>query len=312
MSKRVSIYVPAEIKQTFAMVQADSPRPTADESTAPTTDAAEAEEASALVKASKTGEGEVETYSEECKRFDAKCPCCHCVAMRDALKRVAFLKTDEGQRRLQMKQHFKSFILDMNAMTHVRKQIECKLLGKQKPDSHTSFPVSITSVERIDGNCMCLNWFVHDETDVAHYEIYVDKRLRKRVFNPKQTSTVVLDVNMKQQHRICLKAVPIKGLGRHGDPIDKIIAEVCSRRMNNTLKGEVFCHCVKKLDKVKQRYKSRNKCDAVDFWKVSTYIYIPACECQEECDCDCLPPTEPAPSGCCSQSPPPAAGNGCA
>ncbi|EDW00584.1 uncharacterized protein LOC6561334 [Drosophila grimshawi] len=230
---------------------------------------------SALVKLSMT-----DLFSDGCERYKKDCCCCHCVAVRKALRQAAYLQTPEGKERTQLKMHLKSFFMDINAMTHVRRTIEARLHGNKEPTPSPtkSFPITITDVEPIDEHCMSIDWYLHDDSMVTHYEIYVDNRRRKRIFNPLVTSTVLLDVDMKRSHKIRMRAMPKKCASSNTDPMDKLVRDVCCGGLNNILDSDYFCQCANKskMEKIKVHYK-RNSCQVlVDFWKDSEFFYIPS------------------------------------
>ncbi|KAH8413641.1 hypothetical protein KR222_002540 [Zaprionus bogoriensis] len=219
-----------------------------------------------------------------CERYKEDCCCCHCVAVRCALKRAAFLRTPEGQRRLELKLHMKNFLMDINAMAHVRKIIEARLHDYEEPfpSPHASFPMSITKVSRIDRHCLSIEWFNHEDSDnsIDYYEIYVDKRRHKRIFNPKLTRSVLLDVDARRQHNILMRAVAKMGRGVCISPADLIIKEYCNGNMDQVFNGDPLCSCGK-------QNRSR-RMSLVEFWKPSEFLYMPVCKCTGNCDCDCF------------------------
>ncbi|XP_030375497.1 uncharacterized protein LOC115624794 [Scaptodrosophila lebanonensis] len=229
--------------------------------------------------------------SDGCQRYDKTCSCCHCVEMRHAHKRVAFLRTPEGKRRLEMKMCAKNLFMDICAMAHVRNYILNRLHGTKElhPSPRVSYPVSISNVERLDSNSLIVDWYVHDPENVRHYDIYVEGRLAKRIYSPDQTTTIILDVDVRQTQRLRMRAVPFKGGRTCSNIIDTIVREVCCVGMENIMKGGYFCECLKSRDAVKQFYKKNSCKSMVDFWKDSEFLYMPACTCEEPCDCECFP-----------------------
>ncbi|KAH8298421.1 hypothetical protein KR044_002443 [Drosophila immigrans] len=299
--KRVSIASPDEVEASnSARGSMASQRPTATLPNSPGTsegDAQSAAKAPSEIKTELTDESEVvkstqddKPFSDDCERYKQDCCCCHCVAVRCAIKRAAFLRTPEGKKRLEMKMHMKSFIMDINALTHARCRIENQLDSSKEslPSPHDGYPVSITKVKRIDARCLSVDWYIHDEDYVDHYEIYVDKNLMKRVLNPKLKCTIVLDVNARTAHKILMKALPKKVADSDPNPIDLLIRDVCCGNMANL--SDYFCKCGKQteMEKIEKDYK-KNKCQTlVDFWKPSEFLYTPVCSCPGNCDCDCF------------------------
>ncbi|XP_034477393.1 uncharacterized protein LOC117783931 [Drosophila innubila] len=302
MSKRVSIATPEEMgEEQRATISSKSPTASPPksprmssasppESQAKAADETKATSDSALVKSNT--EEEVEPFSDDCERYQKDCCCCHCVAVRCALKRAAFLRTPEGKRRLEMKMHMKSFFMDINALTYARRRIDNQLDDSQDsmPSSRDGYPASITKVKRIDSRCLSVDWFIHDVDYVDHYEIFVDNRRHKSVFNPHLTCTILLDVNAKTSHKILMKALPRKGSGSNPNPIDQLVCDVCCGRMDRVLKGDYFCQCDKQTEmgRIKKKYEKNNCQTLVDFWKPSEFFYTPVCSCPGNCDCDCF------------------------
>lgn len=242
---------------------------------------------SALVKLSMT-----DLFSDGCERYTKDCCCCHCIAVRRALRQAAFLKTPEGKQRLELKMHLKNLLMDINSITATRDTIQNRLHGTKEypPPATKSFPITITHVAPISSSCMSIEWYLHDDSNIVHYEIYVDNARRKRVFNPQLTSTVVLDVDMKRTHKIRMRAVPRKCLGARANPIDRLVRDVCCGGLDRILEADYFCDCAKKneLEKIKENYKKNSCQKLVDFWKDSEFLYIPICDCRGACTCDCF------------------------
>ncbi|KAH8355018.1 hypothetical protein KR093_004020 [Drosophila rubida] len=249
---------------------------------------------SAVVKSSQDEKtpSDFEPFSDDCERYKEDCCCCHCVAVRCAIKRAEFLRTPEGKKRLEIKRHMQSFFMDINALTCAKQRIDNQLDDSKPslPSPLDGYPVSITKVQRIDARCLSIEWHIHDLDYVDHYAIYVDGKRLKRVFDPKLNSTILLDVNARTSHKILLKALPRKGQGSDADPVDLLIRDVCCGNMEKLLKGDYFCQCGKQteMEKIEKDYK-KNKCQTlVDFWKPSDFLYTPICSCPGNCDCDCF------------------------
>ncbi|KAM8713783.1 hypothetical protein ACLKA7_014020 [Drosophila subpalustris] len=309
MSKRVSIAEPEEMAGRSSARSSKSPTasppksPRASTESPPETQEKAADETttkasedSALIKSNTDNtegeEGDKETFSDDCERYQKDCCCCHCVAVRCALKRAAFLRTPEGRKRLEMKMHMKSFFMDINALTYARGRIENQLDGSKSslPSSRDGYPVSITKVKRIDSRCLSVDWFIHDVDYVDHYEIFVDNRRHKSVFNPRLSCTILLDVNARTSHKILMRALPRKLSGSNPNPIDQLVCDVCCGRMDKVLKGDYFCQCAQQteMQRIQKKYKKNNCQTLVDFWKPSEFLYTPVCACPGNCDCDCF------------------------
>ncbi|KAH8391508.1 hypothetical protein KR215_005964 [Drosophila sulfurigaster] len=308
MSRRVSIATPEETTVSNSSRPSTSSKARASKSPTATPpksprasegDAQSAAKAAAETKTDATDESAAaksaqddKPFSDDCERYKEDCCCCHCVAVRCAIKRAAFLRTPEGKRRLEMKMHMKSFFMDINAMTYARCRIENQLdeTKESLPSPHDGFPASITKVKRIDVRCLSVDWYIHDLDHVDHYEIFVDNKRMKSIYNPRLKCTILLDVNARTSHKILLKAQPMKGATSDPSPIDLLIRDVCCGNMENLLKGDYFCQCGKQteMEKIEKEYK-KNKCQTlVDFWKPSEFLYTPVCSCPGNCDCDCF------------------------
>lgn len=231
-------------------------------------------------------------FPDGCDRYNKDCCCCHCYAVKRALRHAAFLCSPEGKRRRQMKLQMKDFFMDINAITATHQRVNNMLNGTRQypPPATRSFPISIVHVTPMTKDSMFIEWYQHDDAYVTHYEIYVDDSLVKRIFCPDITSTVVLDVNMKSTHHIRMKAVPRKGLGSKASRIDKLVRDVCCGKLSKVLEADYFCECAKKsqLDKAKEQYSSNSCQMLVDFWKDSEFIYVPLCRCKNDCMCECF------------------------
>ncbi|KAH8308789.1 hypothetical protein KR059_001783 [Drosophila kikkawai] len=205
------------------------------------------------------------TYQEECK-------CHHCQDMRRAVRRVEYFQSPEGQKRMESKLLAKNFFMDLCALSKVRKEIQADLYGTRKhPSSRVSYPVSICGACRLDGGSLTLNWFTHDLDCVDHFEFFVDDKRSKSVFNKRATSTVLIDVNASTEHRLKMRAVPVRGCGPQDSPVDKLMSEVAAGHMRNVRQGQLFASCLKFLDAQPQR-------SLVDFWTDSEFLYLPTCD----------------------------------
>lgn len=222
-------------------------------------------------------------FSDDCVRFKECCPCCHCAAVRCAIKKASFYLTPQGQRQLQAQRDMKNFFMDINAMSEVRWRIEAKLHGRKDPfpSPQKGFPICLTEVKRLDKMCLCLTWYIHDNDNIKHYEICVDGRHKKIVHDPQQTKTILVDVNATCNHKIIMRAVPKTG-GKSAQA-DRLVQILCCE---GGLQHAFSC----KEDPSKQAQdcgpgKDERK-NLLEFWRPSQFFYMPQCKCQDECDCD--------------------------
>lgn len=247
-------------------------------------------------------------FSDDCERFQQECPCCHCVAVRSAIKKATYFVTPEGQKRLQMKRDVKNFFMDINAMSRVRWGIQAKLYGTKEPYPCplTAFPIGITSVRRVDDRCLAISWYVHDDDSVGHYEILIDGKLKKRIYNPQQTSAILLDVVACCPHKIIMRTFPRNDINLSES--DALIKILCLFGMNKVLnickptastpagtKKKCLCEEMNTVEeeepveeekpKGEQNSKQNARQNLMEFWKPSEYIYMP-CNCKKECFCD--------------------------
>lgn len=222
-------------------------------------------------------------FSDDCVRFKECCPCCHCTAVRCAIRKASFYLTPQGQRHLEAKRDMKNFFMDINAMSEVRWGIEAKLYGTKDPfpSSQLGFPICITEVKRLDKMCLCLTWYIHDYDNIGHYEICVDGRRKKIVHNPQQTKTILVDVNATCNHTIIMRAVPkVNPKTAQGERLVQILC--CEGGLQHAFSCKEdplkeAQHCGAGRDERK---------NLMEFWKPCEFFYIPQCKCQDECDCD--------------------------
>ncbi|KAH8237173.1 hypothetical protein KR038_006029 [Drosophila bunnanda] len=204
-----------------------------------------------------------------CRTFQEECKCHHCQDMRRAVKRVEFFQSPEGQKRMEAKLLSKNFFMDLCALSKVREEIQANLYGTQThPPSRVSYPVSICGASRLDGGSLTLTWFTHDLECVDHFDFFVDDRPSKSVFNKRATTTVLIDVNASQVHRLKMRAVPERGYGAEASQVDKLMSEVAAGHMRNVRQGQLFARCLKFLDAEPQR-------SLVDYWTDSEFLYMP-------------------------------------
>ncbi|XP_022230796.2 uncharacterized protein LOC111079800 [Drosophila obscura] len=209
--------------------------------------------------------------------YDERCSCCHCVHMRHAVKQAEFLASDEGKCRQQLKLAAKNFFLDICAMSAVRERILNDLhgTGPQRPSPRISYPLAITSARRMDKRSLALEWFVHDYTDIAHYEIYVDNVLCRSIYNPRTLSTVLLDINVSKPHKLRMRPIPVQGRAPGAKPEDKMVQQLREVGLASAT-TDTLCQCLKQQEQ-QQQQQERRKCKSMlDFWTDSEYLYLPA------------------------------------
>lgn len=223
-------------------------------------------------------------FSDDCVRFKECCPCCHCKAVRCAIRKASFYLTPQGQRQLEAKRDMKNFFMDINAMSEVRWRIEAKLHGTKDPfpSSQLGFPICITEVKRLDKMCLYLTWYIHDYDNIGHYEICVDGRRKKIVHNPQQTKTILMDVNATCNHTIIMRALPkVDPKRAQGERLVQILC--CEGGLQHAFSCKedplkVALPCGAGRDEERK--------NLLEFWKPCEFFYIPQCKCQDECDCD--------------------------
>ncbi|XP_026841462.1 uncharacterized protein LOC6601582 [Drosophila persimilis] len=207
-----------------------------------------------------------------CATYDERCCCCHCVHMRRAVKQAEFLASDEGKRRLEMKMAAKDFFLDINAMSIVRERILCDLhgIGPKQPSPRVSYPLAITDARRMDAGSLALEWFVHDYSDIDHYEIYADNVLRRSIYNPQTIKTILLDIDVSTPHKLRMRPIPVQGRGTGARPEDKLVLQLREGGLDGVTAG-TLCDCLKPKKTPNWECKS-----LVDFWTDSEFLYLPA------------------------------------
>lgn len=225
--------------------------------------------------ASQPGETDGKDVEEAstCRTYQEHCCCHHCQDMRRAVKRVEYFQSPQGQKQMEAKLLAKNFFMDLCALSEVRKQIRADLHGTRRhPPARVSYPVSICGATRLDGGSLTLNWFTHDLDCVDHFDFFVDDKKSRSVFNPRATSTVLIDVNASQPHRLRMRAVPVRGCGAQASPVDKLMSEVAAGHMRHVRQGKLFASCLKRLDAQPQQR------SLVDFWTDSEFLYMPTCD----------------------------------
>ncbi|XP_017003387.2 uncharacterized protein [Drosophila takahashii] len=219
---------------------------------------------------SQPGGSNVEDGSTSCRTYEEECKCHHCQDMRRAVKRVEFFQSPEGQKRLEAKLLAKNFFMDLCALSAVRGQIKADLHGKRRhPSARLSYPVSICGATRLDGGSLSLKWFTHDLDSVDHFEIFVDNKPSRSVYNRQATSTVLVDVDATSTHKLRLKAVPQRGSAGRDSSVDRFMSEVAAGHMRHVRQGELFARCLEHLDSLPQQR------TLVDFWRDSEFLYLP-------------------------------------
>ncbi|KAH8410253.1 hypothetical protein KR009_010080 [Drosophila setifemur] len=223
-----------------------------------------------------TGTGAVEEGSTNCQTYQEDCKCHHCQDMRCAVKRVEYFQSPKGQHQMEAKLLAKNFFMDLSALTMVRKQIQADLHGTRRyPPARISFPVSICGANRLDAGSLSLDWFTHDLDNVDHFEFFVDDVPSRTVYNLKATSTVLIDVDARETHRLKMRAVPVRGCCAEASAVDKFMAEVAAGHMKHVRQGDLFACCLKVLDSEPQHQSVES------FWTASEYLYMPTCECSK-------------------------------